>query len=270
MTAHFFQNFLLRFNNHIKRKVLLLIDNAPSHSTTNVNHPNVEVVYLPPNTTSKLQPLDAGIIAAFKCHIRKRQLTYALDALENEKNPYKVDQLTAMRWARAAWSALNSSVIQNCWRHTGLINMTMESESVTDFITESGIMEDYQDFVDAANIKDPMMLDDFLNSVEEELEIEEMEYAEECIIGAAETMEIDEAQEDAEEEVMSLYSDLSKKEETKALAMAIAIYERRENTNAVSSVVEALRRLQKKIRWELAEEKEQKSTQLSIMQFLGR
>ena len=67
----------------------------------------------------------------------------------------------------------------------------MESESVTDSITESGIMEDYQDFVDAANIKDPIMLDDFLNPVEEQLDIEEMEYAEECIIEAAETVEFD-------------------------------------------------------------------------------
>jgi len=69
---------------------------------------------------------------------------------------------------------------------------------------------------------------------------------------------------------MPLYADLSKKEEIKALAMTVAIYERRENTNAVNNVVEELRRLQKKIRWELAEEKKQKSTQLFITQFLGQ
>lgn len=139
-----------------------------------------------------------------------------------------------------------------------------------DPITESGIMEDYQDFVEAANIKDAMMLDDFLNPVEEQLDIEEMEYAEECIIEAAETVEFDQVQENAEEEAMPLYADLSKKEEIKALAMTVAIYERRENTNAVNNVVEELRRLQKKIRWELAEEKKQKSTQLFITQFLGQ
>jgi len=99
MTAQFFQDFLLRFNNHVKRKVLLLIDNAPSHVWENLRLSNVEVIALPPNTTSKLQPLDAGIIAAFKCHIHRRQLVHALDALESNKNPYKVDQLTAMRWA---------------------------------------------------------------------------------------------------------------------------------------------------------------------------
>jgi len=60
---------------------------------------------------------------------------------------------------------------------------------------------------------------------------------------------------------MLLYSDLSKEEEIKALAMTIAIYERKETIlSGMDSVVEALRKVQKKIRWELIEEKEQKST----------
>ena len=40
-------------------KVLLLIDNAPSYSTDlNGAHPNVEVIFLPPNTTSLIQSLN--------------------------------------------------------------------------------------------------------------------------------------------------------------------------------------------------------------------
>ena len=49
-------------------------------------------------SVSMLQSMDAGIIASFKCHFRKRQLRYAIDQLENGKHPYKVDQFTAMRW----------------------------------------------------------------------------------------------------------------------------------------------------------------------------
>ena len=147
--------------------------------------------------------------------------------------------------------------------------MIINNDSIPDPIVENNIIEDYQHFIKAANIKDAMIIDEFVNPAEEHLEIEESEYFEECIIEAAKTMEIDEAQEKAEKEVMPLYSDLSKEEEIKALAMAIAIYERRETTlNMMNSIIGELRKMQKKIRWELAEEKEQKSTQLSITRFL--
>ncbi|GFX77272.1 tigger transposable element-derived protein 1 [Trichonephila clavipes] len=45
-------------------KVLLIVDNAASHPQ--LEHPNVKLVFLPPDTTSLIQPLDQGIIATFK------------------------------------------------------------------------------------------------------------------------------------------------------------------------------------------------------------
>ncbi|GFU80946.1 tigger transposable element-derived protein 1 [Trichonephila clavipes] len=44
-------------------KVLLIVDNAASHPQ--LEHPNVQLVFFPPNT-SLIQPLDQGIIALFK------------------------------------------------------------------------------------------------------------------------------------------------------------------------------------------------------------
>jgi len=41
-------------------KVLLIVDNAPLHP--NLEHPNVQIVFLPPNTTSLIQPLDQSKI----------------------------------------------------------------------------------------------------------------------------------------------------------------------------------------------------------------
>ncbi|XP_067143077.1 tigger transposable element-derived protein 1-like [Centruroides vittatus] len=56
---------------NISFKVLLLMDNVPSHPI-NLNHPNVKVVCLPSNTTSILQPLDQGIIQTFKTFYLRR------------------------------------------------------------------------------------------------------------------------------------------------------------------------------------------------------
>ena len=120
MTGIFFQDYLKRFNRYVKRKVALVIDNAPSHVIEGLDSEselsNIEIILLPPNTTSKLQPLDAGIIAAFKKHYRRRQLAYALDLMDagSVANPYKVSQLQAMRWTVRAWNGLDQSVFANC------------------------------------------------------------------------------------------------------------------------------------------------------------
>ncbi len=108
MTGVIFQKYLQRLDRSVNRSILLLIDNnAPSHITDGLKLRNVKVLYLPPNTTSKLQHLDAGIIAAFKKHYRKKQVLWGLDQLDIGENPYKINQLQAMRWIRAIWNTLD-------------------------------------------------------------------------------------------------------------------------------------------------------------------
>ena len=49
------------------RNIILLVDNAPTHTLTEgVTFPNITIHYLPPNTTAHLQPCDAGIIHKFQ------------------------------------------------------------------------------------------------------------------------------------------------------------------------------------------------------------
>jgi len=50
-------------------KVLLILDNAPSHpESLQFVHPRVEVILLPANMTSLLQQMVQGLIATFKSH----------------------------------------------------------------------------------------------------------------------------------------------------------------------------------------------------------
>ena len=68
----------MNFENH---KVILFLDNATCHPEILQNGlTNIKLVFLPKNTTSRLQPLDAGIIRNFKlkdrellCHINNNQ-----------------------------------------------------------------------------------------------------------------------------------------------------------------------------------------------------
>jgi hypothetical protein len=75
MLTSLFQEWLQEFDRQVGQKhrgqrVLLLLDNCSSHKLGNLALSYVDVYFLPPNTTSKLQPMDAGIIISFKKHYR--------------------------------------------------------------------------------------------------------------------------------------------------------------------------------------------------------
>ena len=69
--------------NNLDFKALLLVDNAPGHPQ-DLCHPNVQIVFLPPNTTSLLQPLDQGIIYTFKTYYIRRSLQWILDITDSK------------------------------------------------------------------------------------------------------------------------------------------------------------------------------------------
>ena len=64
------------------RKILLLVDNCPAHPEMTLS--NVKIVFLPPNTTSKLQPCDAGIIENLKRGYRRRFLRHLLHSMDDK------------------------------------------------------------------------------------------------------------------------------------------------------------------------------------------
>ncbi|XP_064099524.1 tigger transposable element-derived protein 1-like [Macrobrachium nipponense] len=73
------------FENTIPFKVLLLLDNAPSHPPHLADlHPNMKVTFLPPNTTPLIQPMDQGAIAAFKANYLKTTFSQAISATDDD------------------------------------------------------------------------------------------------------------------------------------------------------------------------------------------
>ena len=64
-------------------KVLLLIDNAPGHpQACTTCDDNVEVIFLPKNTTSLIQPLDQGMIKCIKAAYTNKTMTMIRDAID--------------------------------------------------------------------------------------------------------------------------------------------------------------------------------------------
>jgi len=70
MQISIFNDYLIKLNRKMhqqNRNILLIMNNATTHAITNPEYlTHIKVHYLPPNTTSHLQPCDAGMIHSFK------------------------------------------------------------------------------------------------------------------------------------------------------------------------------------------------------------
>ncbi|XP_004451066.1 tigger transposable element-derived protein 1 [Dasypus novemcinctus] len=106
-------------------KVLLILDNAPAHCREELEnaHPSVEVLFMPPSTASLIQPLDQGIIKAFKAYYMGELYGKACEALNANKEITMMEYWKAVTirnvidYAGTAWDSINQAIINNCWKN---------------------------------------------------------------------------------------------------------------------------------------------------------
>ena len=104
-----------------RRKIILFLDNAPCHPETLQNNlNNIKLIFLPKCTTSRLQPLDAGIIRAFKCKYRKRSQKYVVSRINEAKSASEIIQdvniAKEIPWLQVAWRVVSTETIINCFQ----------------------------------------------------------------------------------------------------------------------------------------------------------
>nr|CCA20949.1 CENPB protein Homeodomainlike putative [Albugo laibachii Nc14] len=171
MNTTIFNKWLRKFNLLMHgRRVLLLLDNASSHKAI-CKHDNVEIVFLPPNMTSRIQPMDAGIIRSFKARYKKLFLRWCLDLVESN-TVRKLNLLEAIEFSIESWRSVSEQVIRNCWVKTGLIDAIINAElqSTNDYRLNSipfqrefaqlaelmaalGIRASIDDYIDAEDVE---------------------------------------------------------------------------------------------------------------------
>ena len=116
-------------------RALLLLDHAPFHPspedlTYNTKDGQITILYLPPNTTSVLQPMDQGPIEATKCLYRKELITI-LSTEDNEETSLvdlmkRMDILDVIKMSTKAWSEVKIEAIKKSWKKIGVWSKTEE------------------------------------------------------------------------------------------------------------------------------------------------
>ncbi|XP_061923676.1 tigger transposable element-derived protein 1-like isoform X2 [Entelurus aequoreus] len=102
-------------------KVLLLLDNAEGY-TVDLSFDGVHIEFLPPNTTLQIQPMDQGVIRAFKALYTQSILQNLVDAKDSDKNftlkAYWRDYTIAscLLNIQRAVSEIKSETLNVCWK----------------------------------------------------------------------------------------------------------------------------------------------------------
>ena len=112
MTGEIFEGWLRKWSKKLmveKRSVLLIINNCPAHPR-DLDIPHIIIKFLPPNTTSRLQPCDQGILRSLKAHYRQRLVKRLILSVEAGEE-LKISVLDAMHWLRCAWDNVTSTKI---------------------------------------------------------------------------------------------------------------------------------------------------------------
>lgn len=137
MTSALFKMWLGKLNNKMKaegRNILLFLDRCTAHPDVELSH--VKLRFLPPNTTARLQPCDAGIIRAVKANYRTRLLRHLIFHMDDSINASdlakKINLLNAISWLNIAWDSLTAETIINCFEKCGFHPRDSTAERTTE------------------------------------------------------------------------------------------------------------------------------------------
>nr|XP_033813649.1 tigger transposable element-derived protein 1-like [Geotrypetes seraphini] len=124
-------------------KALLILDNAPAHpkdleEILQENYPFIKVQYLPPNTTSIIQPMDQQVIANFKKLYTRALFNKVFEECEFGGDNMtvrkfwkeKFDVLMAIRLIQKAWEEVSQRTLISAWKM--LVPSWTQEEAVVD------------------------------------------------------------------------------------------------------------------------------------------
>ncbi|CAF0763029.1 unnamed protein product, partial [Brachionus calyciflorus] len=171
MTGELWLKWLKWLDSQLTRDSVLLCDNCPAHvDVSNTKFDHLKIVFLPPNTTSVLQPLDAGIIKAFKANYRNLLVKYWIDSFDKNKTLVPINVKQAIDFIGDAWSLVSQLTIKRCWKHVGILP--------SEVLRQLNLESTSDNFDKSLNLNDLSKLLENLNHLDSEMNMSSDDYLE--------------------------------------------------------------------------------------------
>lgn len=197
MTSEIFESELRKWNNELRyenRKIILLVDNCPAHPDVK-NLDCIKLVFMPPNTSSKLQPMDQGVIHSLKSHYRHLILSKMIEYIDSGRENFSINLLDAIHFLHLSWQKVSGQTIANCFRHGGFLKNGDNFDSEDDLPLVEWLKKNQQEENNDSNMQDK----DFQEFVHIDDQLVTVEYLDDDAIVAS-VSSVDDEQEDQEDE----------------------------------------------------------------------
>nr|XP_006138987.1 tigger transposable element-derived protein 1-like [Pelodiscus sinensis] len=109
--------------NNIPFRILLVLNHAPGHPVSLDDfHPDIKVVFIPPNTSSLLQPMDQGATRLFKAYYTRRIFAQAIKTIKGEEaSTFKdfwrgYNMYAAVKNIGESWHEVMQTSINRIWK----------------------------------------------------------------------------------------------------------------------------------------------------------
>lgn len=104
--------------NNLPKKALLIVDNASCHVLPrNYEDNDFRVLFMPPNATSLIQPLDQNVLRSTKLRYRHRLMNELLACSDDITTSIKnINLKHAIIFLSEAWDSISPELIQNAWK----------------------------------------------------------------------------------------------------------------------------------------------------------
>ena len=133
MDSTLFEEWVRELDNQFEqenRKTAFIIDNYTAYLETG-GLKTIDLFFLPPNTTSVLQPMYQGIICSLKARSRTKVVQKMIEAIDGNKPLPSISVLDAMKMLVLSWDEVTDKTVQNCFRKAGFCEIE-EDDAVSD------------------------------------------------------------------------------------------------------------------------------------------